>query len=203
VGALPTQQWLRPLPHRGPDLRVTVWHQGEGRRPATRRRWPWTWVSADRVVKTSGQPLGLVGAWSSGQEHRVRLGSEGGLRIVVSGEGQLVMPVDVTVRRPDPRGPGRPGRDQLTWVQGMRDRTWTALPRLGLVWPAPWVVAERWCGDSKWLAHLAHHQHGTMVVEGQRTEVFPRPDGRRVTGQERVTRADWPWRDRLQRPGMR
>ena len=111
----------------------------------------------------------------------------------MSGEGQLVMPVDCTVRRPDPRGPGRPGRDQLTWVQGMRDRTWTALPRLGLVWPAPWVVAERWCGDSKWLAHLAHHQHGTMVVEGQRTEVFPRPDGRRVTGQERVTRADWPW----------
>jgi hypothetical protein len=63
VGALPTQQWLRPLPHRGPDLRVTVWHPVEGRRPATRRRWPWTWVSADRVVKTSGQPLGLVGAW--------------------------------------------------------------------------------------------------------------------------------------------
>jgi hypothetical protein len=53
------------------------------------------------------------------------------------------------------------------------------------------------------LAHLAHHQHGTMVVEGKRTYVFQLPDGRRVTGQELVTRADWPWRDSLQLPGMR
>ena len=113
------------------------------------------------------------------------------------------MPVDFTVRRPDPMGPGRPCRDQLTWLQVMRDRTWTALPRLGLVWPAPLVVAESWCGDSKWLAPLAPHQHGTMVVEGKRPEVFPRPDGRRVTGQELVTRADWPWRDSLQLPGRR
>jgi hypothetical protein len=203
VGALPTQKWRRPLPHRGPELLVTLWHHVEGRSPATRSRWPWTWVSADRVCKTSGQQRGLVGSWYSGQEHRVRRGIEGLRLRVVIGEGKLVMPVDFTVRRPDPMGPGRPCRDQLTWLQVMRDRTWTALPRLGLVWPAPLVVAESWCGDSKWLAPLAPHQHGTMVVEGKRPEVFPRPDGRRVTGQELVTRADWPWRDSLQLPGRR
>jgi hypothetical protein len=124
------------------------------------------------------------------------------LRVVI-GEGKLVMPVDFTVRRPDPMGPGRPCRDKLTWLQVMLDRTWTALQRLGLVLPAPLVVADSWFGDSKLLAHLAHHQHGTMVVEGKRTYVFQLPDGRRVTGQELVTRVDWPWRDSLQLPGMR
>jgi hypothetical protein len=169
LGALPKQKGLRQLPHRGQDLLATLWHHVVDKSPATRSRWPWTGVSEDRVCKTSGQPLGLVGSWSSGQEHRGRLGIDGLRLLVVLGEGTLVMPVDFTVRRPDPMGPGRPCRDTLTWLQVMRDRTWTALPRLGLVWPAPLVVAESWCGDSKWLAHLAPHQHGTMVVEGTRT----------------------------------
>jgi hypothetical protein len=203
LGALPKQKWLRQLQHRGQDLLVTLWHQVEGRSPATRSRWQWTWVSDDSVFKKSGQQLGLVGSWYSGQEHRVRLGIEGLLLIVVIGEGKLVIPVDFTVRRPDPMGPGRPCRDKLTWLQVMLDRTWTALQRLGLVLPAPLVVADSWFGDSKLLAHLAHHQHGTMVVEGKRTYVFQLPDGRRVTGQELVTRVDWPWRDSLQLPGMR
>jgi DDE superfamily endonuclease len=202
LGALPKQKWLRQLQHRGQDLLVTLWHQVEGRSPATRSRWQWTWVSDDSVFKKSGQQLGLVGSWYSGQEHRVRLGIDGLLLIVVIGEGKLVIPVDFTVRRPDPMGPGRPCRDKLTWLQVMLDRTWTALQRLGLVLPAPLVVADSWFGDSKLLAHLAHHQHGTMVVEGKRTYVFQLPDGRRVTGQELVTRADWPWRDSLQLPGM-
>jgi hypothetical protein len=63
LGALPTQQWRRQWPHRGPDRLVTRWHAVVDKRPATRRRWPWTWVGDDRVVKTSGPPLGLVGTW--------------------------------------------------------------------------------------------------------------------------------------------
>jgi hypothetical protein len=203
LGALPKQTWRRQLPHRGPDLWVTRWHAAVDQSPATRSRWPWTWVGDDRVVKTSGPQLGLVGTWSSGQEHRVRLGIDGLWLVVVIGEGKLVIPVDFTVRRPDPVGPGRPGRDQLTWLPVRLDRTWTAWQRLGLALPAPLVVADRWCGDSQWLAHGASHQRGTAVVEGQRPDVFRRPDGRRVTGQERLTQVDWPWRDRLQRPGRR
>jgi hypothetical protein len=154
-GALPKQKWLRQLQHRGQDLLVTLWHYIEAKSPATRSRWQWTWVGDDSVFKKSGQHLGLVGAWYCGQEHRVRLGIDGLLPIVVIGEGKLVIPVDFTVRRPDPVGPGRPCRDKLTWLQVMLDRTWTALPRLGPVLPAPLVVAESWFGDSKWLAHVA------------------------------------------------
>jgi hypothetical protein len=128
---------------------------------------------------------------------------EGWRRIVVIGAGKLVIPVDCTVRRPDPGGPGRPCRDQLTWRPVLWDRTWTAWPRLGLALPAPLVVADRWCGDATWRAHGASHQRGTAVVEGQRTDVCRRPDGRRQTGQELLTPVDWPWRDRLQLPGLR
>ena len=203
LGALPKQKWLRQLPHRGQDLLVTLWHAVVDKSPATRSRWPWTWVGDDRVFKKSGPQLGLVGTWYSGQEHRVRLGIDGLLLVVVIGEGKLVIPVDFTVRRPDPVGSGRPCRDKLTWLQVMLDRTWSALQRLGLVLPAPLVVADRWCGDSKWLAHVARHQRGTAVVEGKRPDVFRLPDGRRVTGQELLTQVDWPWRDSLQLPGMR
>ena len=203
LGALPKQKWLRPLPHRGQDLLLTWWHQVEDKSPATRRRWPWTWVSDDRVFKTAGRQLGLVGTWSRGQEPRVRRGMDGLRRLVVNGEGKLVIPVDCTVRRPNPVGPGRPCRDQLTWLQVMWERTWTAWQRLGLTLPAPLVGADRWFGDAKWRAHVASHQRGTVVVGGQRTDVFRRPEGRRVTGQERLTPVDWPWRDRLQRPGRR
>jgi hypothetical protein len=94
LGARPTQTWLRQLPPRGPDRRATLWRPVEDKSPATRRRWPWTWVGADRVFKTDGQPLGLVGTWSSGQAHRVRRGIDGLVRLVGIGAGTLLLPTD-------------------------------------------------------------------------------------------------------------
>ena len=119
------------------------------------------------------------------------------------GAGTLVVPVACVVRRPDPGGPGRPCREQLTWLQVLRDRTWAVLPRRCRRRPAPWVVADRWLGDSAWRAPIQLPQQGTLVVEGKRRYVFVRPDGRRVQGQARVTPPDWPWRDSLQVPGLR
>jgi hypothetical protein len=53
------------------------------------------------------------------------------------------------------------------------------------------------------MAQVAIHQHGSLVVEGKHTDVFQRPDGRRMTGQELLRRADWPWRACLQLPRLR
>jgi hypothetical protein len=203
LGALPKPTWLRPWPHRGQERLATPWHAVVANSPATRRRWPWTGVGDDRVFKQSGHQLGLVGTWDRGQAHRVRRGMDGRWLVVVRGEGKRVLPVDFTVRRPDPVGPGRPCRAQLTGLQVRRDRTGTAWQRLGLALPAPLVVADRGFGDSQRLAHVAHHQRGTVVVEGQRPEVCQWSDGRRVTGQERRTRAAWPWRDRRPLPRRR
>jgi hypothetical protein len=63
LGALPKQKWVRQLQHRGQDLLATLWRQVEEKSPATRSRWQWTWVGDDSIVKTYGQPLGLVGTW--------------------------------------------------------------------------------------------------------------------------------------------
>jgi hypothetical protein len=203
LGALPKRKWVRRVQRVGQELLVQLWQQVAAKSPATRRRWPWTWVGDDRIFKKSGQQLGLVGTWYSGQEHRVRLGIDGLLLVVVIGEGTLVIPVDFTVRRPDPRGPGAPCRDQLTWLQVMLDRTWAALGRRCRQLPPPLVVADSWFGDSKLLAPVALHHRGTMLVEGKRTSVFHVRDGRRLTGQELVSRTDWPWRDSPQLPRVR
>jgi hypothetical protein len=65
------------------------------------------------------------------------------------------------------------------------------------------VVADSWFGDSKLLAHVALHHRGTMLGEGKRTSGFHVRDGRRLTGQELVSRTDWPWRDSPQVRSMR
>jgi len=119
------------------------------------------------------------------------------------GDGKLVVPVDFVVRRPDPVGPGRPGRDQLTWRQVMLERTWAVLPRRCRRRPAPLVVAESGWGDSALLGHVHTPQQGTLVVEGTRRSVVSLPDGRRVTGEDLRTRPDWPWRESPQAPGRR
>jgi hypothetical protein len=203
LGALPKPKWVRQLQHRGQDLLATLWHHVADKSPATRSRWQWTWVGDDRVFKKSGQQLGLVGTWYSGQEHRVRRGIDGLLLVVVIGEGKLVIPVDFTVRRPDPVGPGRPCRDKLTWLQVMLDRTWAALQQLGLRLPPPLVVADSWFGDSKVMAHVASHLQGMMLVEGKRPYVFHLDDGRQITGQDLWTFTNWPWRESSQVPRVR
>jgi hypothetical protein len=203
LGAWPKRKWLRRLQRLGQALLVRLWQHVADKSPATRSRWPWTWVGDDSVFKKSSQQLGLVGTWYSGQEHRVRLGIDGLLWLVVIGEGKLVVPVDFEVRRPDPIGPGGPCRDQLTWLQVMWDRTWRALRRRCRQLPQPLVVADRWFGERGCMAHVAMVQQGTWVVEGQRTSVFVLPDGRRVKGQDVLDRADWPWRDSVQVPGVR
>lgn len=203
LGALPKRKWVKHLQRLGRELLVTLWRQVEDKSPATRSRWQWTWVGDDRVFKKAGQRLGLGGTWWSGQEHRVRQGIDGLLLVGVIGNGKLVIPVDCTIRRPHPAGPGRPCHDKLTWLPGMLERTWEALQRRRRPLPAPLVVADSWCGDSKLMAHVALQQHGTLLVEGKSHAVFQLPDGRRVTGQDLRTWPTWPGRDCLWLPGMR
>jgi hypothetical protein len=133
----------------------------------------------------------------------VRLGSDGLLRLVVMGDGTLVVPVDFTVRRPDPQGLGRPCRDKRTWRRVRLDRTWTARLQRCRPWPSPVVVADSWCGDSGLMAPVATAQRGTLLVEGKTSDVFTLPAGGRVKGQDLLTRQDWPWREDLHLPGVR
>ena len=203
LGAWPKRKWVKRLQRLGQEVLVRLWRQVEAKSPATRRRWQWTWVGDNSRFRKYGRQLGLVGPGWSGQEQRVRVGIDGLLLIVVIGEGKLVVPVDVAVRRPDPVGPGGPCRGKLAWLQVMLDRTWAAVHRRCRRLPPPLVLADSWFGDSSLMRHLATCQQGLLVVEGKTSYVFHLPNGRQIKGQDVLTGTDWPWRESEQVPGMR
>ena len=203
LGALPKRSWVKRLRRLGQEVLVPLWRHVQDKSPSTLSRWQWTWVVDDSVFKKYGQQLGLVGHWWSGQEKRVRAGIDGVLLVVVIGDGQLVVPVDFAIRRPDPKGPGAPCRTKLGGVHGMLDACLSALHRRGLRLPPPMVVADSWLSDSKWMTQVATHHHGTLLVEGKSPYVFILADGRRVKGHDLVHQRDWPWRDSPWEPRVR
>lgn len=203
LGALPKRTWGKRLPRLGQDVLLRRWRQVEAKSPATRRRWQWTWGGDGSLFRKSGRQLGWVGPGWSGQEPRVRWGIDGLRLLVVMGEGKRIVPGDCAVRRPDPIGPGRPCRHTLTWRRVMLDRTWAAWHRRCRRLPPPLLLADRWCGESGLMRHVAPCQQGLLVVEGQTSSVVQWPDGRQITGQDVLSGTDWPWRESVQVPGMR
>jgi hypothetical protein len=196
LGAGPKQTWSRPWQRRGQALLSRRWQQGADTSPAPQRRWPWPWAADDSGFKQSGQQLGLVGTGSRGQDHRGRLGLDGLLLGVVRGDGQRVVPVACVVRRPDPVGPGRPGRDTLTWLQVLLERRGASRQRRCRGLPPPVGVADSWWGEAAWLEQVHTHQPGACVVAGTRRYGCALPAGRRVTGADLRRQADWPGRNR-------
>jgi hypothetical protein len=129
LGALPKRSWLKRLRKLGQDIVSAIWRRAQSMSPATRSRWQLTPVIDDSVFRKYGGPLELVGNWYSGQYKRVVSGIDGVLLLMVVGDGQLVVPIDFAVRRPDPKGPGRRCRTKLEWTQVMLDETLAALAR--------------------------------------------------------------------------
>lgn len=203
LGALPKRSWMKRLRRLGHEVLVPLWRHVQDKSPATLSRWQWTWVVDESVFKKYGQQLGLVGTWWSGQEKRVRAGIDGVLLVVVIGDGQLVVPVDCAIRRPDPQGPGGPCYTKLDLVKGMLDACLVAFRRRGLRLPPPMVVADSWLSDSKWMKQVATHHQGTLLVEGKSTSVCLLPDGRQVKGHDVVHQPGWPWRASPWEPRVR
>jgi hypothetical protein len=137
--------------------------------PATRSRWQCTPVIDDSVCRKDGGPLALVGRWWSGQDKRVVSGIDGVRLLIVMGDGQLVVPMDFAVRRPNPKGAGRRCRTKLEWTAVMLDETLAALARRGLELPPPLVVADSWLSDSKFMGHVTDPHPGTLLVQGKAT----------------------------------
>src|SRR4029453_2554504 len=97
LGALPKRSWLQRLRKLGHDVLGTLWRHIVSRSEATRSRWQWTWVLDDSVFRQYGDKLELVGTWWSGQHKRVVDGIDGGLFLVVLGEGRLLITLDLAV----------------------------------------------------------------------------------------------------------
>jgi hypothetical protein len=107
----------------------------------------------------------------------------------------MVIPLDFTVRRPDPIGPGRPCYDKLTLLRIMINRTWSELQERGLRLSSSLMVADSWFGDSSLLEEVLANHHITLIVEGKQSYVFYLPDGKDFVNTE-----EWPWRRSSQVP---
>ncbi len=203
LGALPKRSWLKRLRRLGLEVLEPIWRHVRNMSPATQSRWQWTWVIDDSVFQKYGTQLGLVGTWWSGQHKRVLSGIDGLLLVVVVGDGQLVVPVDFAIRRPDPVGSGAPCRDKLSWARTMLDERLAAFARRGVALPPPLVVADSWFSDSKLMQHVGQTHGGTLLVEGKQSYVFTLADGRQIKGQDLIHDAGWPWRQHPWEPRVR
>jgi hypothetical protein len=85
---------------------------------------------------------------------------------VLGARAALVVLVDLALRRHDPKGPGRPCWDKLSWIREMLEARLDAFKRRRLELPAP-VVADSWFGDLKSMMHVGLKHQGTLVVEGK------------------------------------
>jgi hypothetical protein len=203
LGALPKRSGLKRLGKRGQDLLSPLWGHVESMSAATRSRWPWTWGWDDSVCRQYGQAFARVGTWYRGQHKRGVRGLDGVLRIVVIGDGTLIVPVDFAGRRPDPQGPGARCRNPLVGAQVLVDQSLPALARRGVHLPTPMAVADRWFRDSKGMRHVRDTPQGLWLVQGKSTSTVRRPDGRKVKGADWVQGETWPWRPSLEAPACR
>jgi hypothetical protein len=203
LGALPKRSWLKRLRRLGLAVLEPLWRHVQAKSPATQSRWQWTWVWDDSVFHKYGAQLEVVGRWWSGQQKRVLSGIDGLLLLVVVGEGRLIVPVDFAMRRPDPVGPGAPGRDKLSWARLMLDERLAAFRRRGVELPAPMVVADSWLSDSKLMQHVRDAHQGTVLVEGKQSYIFTLANGQQVKGHDLIQGEVWPWRQHPWEPGVR
>jgi hypothetical protein len=203
LGALPKRSWIKRLRKLGQDILVPLWRHTQSMSAATRSRWQWSWVWDDTVFRKYGQDFELVGRWYSGQHKRVVSGIDGVLLVVVIGDGNLIVPIDFAVRRPDPEGPGARCYSKLQWAQGMLDESLQALSRRGLRLPRPLAVADSWFSDSKLMRHIRDQHQGVLLVQGKSSYAFSLPDGRQIKGKDLLHAEALPWRQSLDAPGCR
>jgi hypothetical protein len=194
LGALPTRAWLKRRRRFGLDVLAPLWRHVADKRPAPQRRGQWTWVWDDAVFHTSGEQWGGVGRWWSGQQKRVLSGIDGLVLRGGIGDGRLVVPVDLAMRRPAPVGPGAPGRDKLRWARVRLADRLAACRRGGVELPAPMVGADRGLSDAKRMQPGHATPQGTVLVERKQSYTFPWPDGHKVKGHALIHGEGWRWR---------
>ena len=203
IGALPKRSWLKRLRRLGLEILLSIWRPTQGQSASTQSRWPWRWVVDDSVFRKYGQHFRLVGRWWSGQYQRTVPGIDVVLLLVVIGDGNLIIPVDFAIRRPNPKGLGRRCQNKLNLTQKMLDERLAAFANRGVTLPPPMVVADSWFSDSKWMRHVADTHQGTLLVQGKRSYTFTLPDGRKVNGAALVKADNWAWQRSLHALGCR
>jgi hypothetical protein len=203
LSALPKRSWLKRLRSLGLEILLCIWRHTQNQIASTQSRWQWRWVVDDSVFRTYGRHFQLVGRWWIGQFKPPVFGIDGGLLLVVIGDGKLIISVDFAIRRPHPKGPGRRCPDKLNLTPTMLDERLAAFAKGGQTLPPPMVMADSWFSDSKLIRYVADAHQGTLLVQGKSHYIFTLQDGQKVKGSDLVNAHKWAWQHSWHAPGCR
>jgi len=104
--------WIRLLRRLGFKLLVKIVRHYHQMSEATKSRNKITLEIDSTTLLKLSEKLGLVGVFWSGKLKREASSIQLVVLYVVIGEGKLLIPLDMRIRRPDPEGPGRKCKEQ-------------------------------------------------------------------------------------------
>jgi hypothetical protein len=138
---------------------------------ATKSRHKVTLVVDSTTLLKLAQELGLVGVFWSGNLKKRSSSIQLVVLYAVIGEGKLLIPLDMRIRKPDPQGPGRKCKEQpelvLEMVRNFRTRCFSK----GID-PRGWfIVMDSWYGSKDLLDEISKLGF-TVTFEGKSNYVF-------------------------------
>lgn len=145
-------------------------------------------VDSTTLLKLA-KKLGLAGIFWSGSLKRKARGIQLVVLYAVIGEGKLLIPLDIRIRKPSPKGRGRRCKEQPALVIEMI-RDFKRRMMIRGIDPEGWfLVMDSWYGSGDLLREI--EEEGFMVVfEGKRNYVFYR-DGRKMKVTELIDQIQW------------
>jgi len=183
--------WIRLLRRLGSKLLVKIIKRYHHMSDATKSRYKVTLVVDSTTLLKLAEKLGLVGTFWSGKLKREASSIQLIVLYAVIGEGRLLIPLDMRIRRPDPEGMGRKCKEQPQLVMEMVRNLRTRCLAKGID-PRGWfIVMDSWYCSSELLEEVS--KCGFVVVfEGKSNYVFFLGDERfNVSGLAEEIR----WRD--------
>jgi hypothetical protein len=163
--------WIRLLRRMGTKLLVRMVKKYHQMSNATKSRHKVTLVVDSTTLLMLSEELGLVGVFWSGNLKRRASSIQLVVLYAVIGEGKLLIPLDMRIRKPDPQGRGRKCKEQPQLVLEMIRSFKTRCVVKGID-PSGWfVVMDSWYGSEDLLKKISECGF-TVVFEGKSNYVF-------------------------------
>lgn len=187
--------WIRLLRRLGTNLLIKIVKRYHNMSDATKSRHKVTLVIDSTTLLKLSEKLGLVGTFWSGKLKRKASSIQLVVLYAVIGEGKLLIPLDIRIRRPDPEGPGRKCKEQPQLVIEMLRSLKTRCLTKHVDTKGWFVVMDSWYSSHDLQDKI--EQCGFFgIIEGKSNYVF-------YLGDERYTKSglaeEIEWHDSNQR----
>jgi len=163
--------WIRLLRGMGTKLLVRMVKKYHQMSNATKSRHKVTLVVDSTTLLMLSEKLGLVGVFWSGRLKRRASSIQLVVLYAVIGEGKLLIPLDMRIRRPDPQGRGRKCKEQPQLVLEMVRSLKTRCVSKGIDTNGWFIVMDSWYGSEDLLERVSECGF-IMVFDGKSTYVF-------------------------------